>query len=100
MAGFGDWNLFAGAPLLPMKKTFALALGFVLILGCNLVGGIAAPTPTLPTDTFTPPVKTPTPALAPLEDAPDESAKDARVAHVTLVHDAEHPSYLELPIVE
>jgi putative CocE/NonD family hydrolase len=29
-----------------------------------------------------------------------ESAKDARVAHVTLYHDAEHPSFLELPIRE
>jgi putative CocE/NonD family hydrolase len=27
-----------------------------------------------------------------------ESGKDARTAHVTLYHDAEHPSYLELPI--
>lgn len=30
----------------------------------------------------------------------DESGADARTAHVTLYHDAEHPSYLELPIVE
>ena len=29
----------------------------------------------------------------------EESAKDARTAHVTLYHDAEHPSYLELPVV-
>jgi len=28
-----------------------------------------------------------------------ESAQDARTAHVTLHHDGEHPSYLELPIV-
>jgi uncharacterized protein len=28
----------------------------------------------------------------------DESAKDAKTAHVTLYHDAEHGSYLELPI--
>ncbi len=29
----------------------------------------------------------------------DETAKDARTAHVTLYHDAEHPSVLEIPIV-
>jgi putative CocE/NonD family hydrolase len=29
-----------------------------------------------------------------------ETAKDARTAHITLVHDAEHPSSLELPIVK
>lgn len=29
----------------------------------------------------------------------EESAKDARTAHVTLHHDAEHPSHLELPVV-
>ena len=29
-----------------------------------------------------------------------ETAKDAKTAHVTLVHDSEHPSYLELPIVK
>jgi hypothetical protein len=29
----------------------------------------------------------------------DESAADARTAHVTLYHDADYPSYLELPIV-
>jgi putative CocE/NonD family hydrolase len=29
----------------------------------------------------------------------EESGADARTAHVTLYHDAEHPSYLELPIV-
>jgi putative CocE/NonD family hydrolase len=29
----------------------------------------------------------------------DETAKDARTAHVTLFHDAEHPSALEIPIV-
>jgi predicted acyl esterase len=28
----------------------------------------------------------------------DESGKDARVAHVTLLHDAAHPSVLELPV--
>jgi uncharacterized protein len=29
-----------------------------------------------------------------------ESAKDAKTAHVTVLHDAEHPSELELPIVK
>jgi hypothetical protein len=29
----------------------------------------------------------------------DESGQDARTAHVTLYHDPEHPSYLELPVV-
>ena len=29
----------------------------------------------------------------------DEMAKDARTAHVTLYHDAEHPSALEIPIM-
>jgi len=29
-----------------------------------------------------------------------ESGKDARVAHVSLYHDAEHPSVLEIPIVK
>ena len=29
-----------------------------------------------------------------------ETGKDARTAHVTLVHDPEHPSALELPIVK
>lgn len=29
-----------------------------------------------------------------------ESKKDSRTAHVTLFHDAEHPSFLELPIVK
>jgi hypothetical protein len=29
-----------------------------------------------------------------------ESGKDARAAHVTLYHDADHPSYLELPLVK
>lgn len=28
-----------------------------------------------------------------------ETAKDAKTAHITLVHDAEHPSVLELPVV-
>jgi putative CocE/NonD family hydrolase len=30
----------------------------------------------------------------------EETAKDARTAHVTLLHDAEHPSALELPLVK
>ncbi len=30
----------------------------------------------------------------------EESGKDARVAHVTLYHDAEHPSFLEFPVVK
>lgn len=30
----------------------------------------------------------------------DESGKDARTAHVTLYHDADHVSYLELPLVK
>lgn len=30
----------------------------------------------------------------------DESGQDARIAHVTLYHDADHPSYLELPVVQ
>jgi putative CocE/NonD family hydrolase len=30
----------------------------------------------------------------------DETAKDARTAHVTLYHDAQHPSRLELPVAE
>lgn len=30
----------------------------------------------------------------------DETAKDARTAHITLYHDAEHPSALEIPIVK
>jgi putative CocE/NonD family hydrolase len=30
----------------------------------------------------------------------DETRKDARTAHVTLFHDAERPSYLELPMVK
>jgi putative CocE/NonD family hydrolase len=29
----------------------------------------------------------------------DESGKDARTAHATLYHDAEHPSYLRVPVV-
>ena len=29
----------------------------------------------------------------------EESGKDARTAHVTLYHDKEHPSYVELPVV-
>lgn len=30
----------------------------------------------------------------------EESAKDAHVAHIALYHDADHPSFLELPIVK
>ena len=30
----------------------------------------------------------------------DETAKDARTAHITLYHDAAHPSLLELPVVK
>lgn len=30
----------------------------------------------------------------------EESAKDARTAHITLSHDASHPSYLEIPTVK
>jgi putative CocE/NonD family hydrolase len=33
-------------------------------------------------------------------DVARETAKDARTAHIRLVHDAAHPSHLELPIVE
>ena len=33
-------------------------------------------------------------------DVSSETAKDARTAHVKLYHDAEHPSFLELPIVK
>jgi putative CocE/NonD family hydrolase len=29
-----------------------------------------------------------------------ETGKDARTAHITLLHDAEHPSMLELPVVK
>jgi hypothetical protein len=29
-----------------------------------------------------------------------ETGKDAKTAHITLFHDAEHPSALELPIVK
>ncbi|MBK9745320.1 MAG: hypothetical protein IPO91_00940 [Chloroflexi bacterium] len=29
----------------------------------------------------------------------EETGADARTAHITLYHDANHPSYLELPIV-
>jgi predicted acyl esterase len=29
-----------------------------------------------------------------------ETGKDARTAHITLLHDSEHPSALELPIVK
>ncbi len=30
----------------------------------------------------------------------EETAKDARTAHITLYHDTEHPSFLEIPIVK
>jgi uncharacterized protein len=30
----------------------------------------------------------------------NESAKDAKTAHVTIYHDAQHPSFIELPIVK
>jgi predicted acyl esterase len=30
----------------------------------------------------------------------DESGKDARTAHITLYHDSEHASFLELPLVK
>ena len=30
----------------------------------------------------------------------EESGKDAKTAHITMYHDPEHPSYLELPIVK
>ncbi len=30
----------------------------------------------------------------------EESGKDARIAHVTVYHDSEHPSFLEIPIVQ
>jgi predicted acyl esterase len=33
-------------------------------------------------------------------DVSAESAQDARTAHVTLYHDAEHPSHLELPVAQ
>jgi predicted acyl esterase len=33
-------------------------------------------------------------------DVSAESAQDARTAHVTLYHDAEHPSHLELPVAK
>jgi putative CocE/NonD family hydrolase len=33
-------------------------------------------------------------------DVARETAKDARIAHIRLVHDSGHPSHLELPIVE
>jgi uncharacterized protein len=32
-------------------------------------------------------------------DVESESGKDARVAHVTVYHDADHPSALEIPVV-
>ncbi len=30
----------------------------------------------------------------------EETAKDARVAHITLYHDSEHPSFLEIPVIK
>jgi predicted acyl esterase len=30
----------------------------------------------------------------------EESAKDARTAHITLYHDAQHASYLEIPVIK
>ena len=33
-------------------------------------------------------------------DLSQETAKDARTAHITLYHDAQHPSFLELPLSE
>jgi hypothetical protein len=30
----------------------------------------------------------------------EESAKDARTAHITVYHDAQHPSVLEIPVVK
>jgi predicted acyl esterase len=33
-------------------------------------------------------------------DVENESGKDARVAHVSVYHDAEHPSVLEIPVVD
>jgi len=30
----------------------------------------------------------------------NETAKDARTAHITVYHDAAHPSRLELPVVQ
>jgi uncharacterized protein len=30
----------------------------------------------------------------------DETAKDARTAHISVYHDAEHASFLELPVTE
>ena len=36
--------------------------------------------------------------LSVLDRVTDESGKDARTAHVTLLHDAAHPSALEIPI--
>jgi predicted acyl esterase len=30
----------------------------------------------------------------------EETAKDARTAHITVFHDAAHPSRLELPVVQ
>jgi uncharacterized protein len=33
-------------------------------------------------------------------DVAEESGKDARVAHMTVYHDAEHPSALEIPVVK
>ncbi|HUJ14107.1 MAG TPA: CocE/NonD family hydrolase [Thermoanaerobaculia bacterium] len=33
-------------------------------------------------------------------DVAHETAKDARTAHITLYHDAQHPSFLELPLAQ
>ena len=30
----------------------------------------------------------------------DESGKDARTAHITLYHDSDHPSYIEIPVAK
>ena len=30
----------------------------------------------------------------------EESGKDARTAHITVYHDSQHPSFLEIPIVK
>ena len=35
-----------------------------------------------------------------VESSPEETGKDARTAHIQLLHDAEHASVLELPVVK
>jgi len=30
----------------------------------------------------------------------EESGKDAKTAHITLYHDSDHPSYVEIPVVK